>query len=293
MKKILLPLLSLLFVINVQIFGQDEKKTFTFRVGEFEVTLLSEGQKENDTKILLDPDMEIVAKYAPNRKIPAAVNAFLVKMPNKNVLIDAGYGQELIANLATRHVKPEQVDLILLTHAHGDHVGGLVKDEQAVFPNAKIYMARAEYEYWTNEERRMGSKHVRQMLKAYEGRIELFEPGSLTEGGTVILPGIKAISTPGHTPGHTAFLVESKDSKLLVWGDLTHAMVLQIPHPEIAVSYDVDPVQATATRKAVFEYLVKYNIPAVGMHVPYPAGGTLKKNGTEYSFDYFNLKTGL
>lgn len=293
MKKIVLFLFSLLFVLSVQIFGQDEKKTFTFRVGEFEITLLSEGQKVNDTKILLDPNVEIVAKYAPNGELPAAVNAFLVKMPNKNVLIDAGYGQELIANLATRHVKPEQVDLILLTHAHGDHVGGLVKDEQAVFPNAKIYMARAEYEYWTNEERRMGSKHVRQMLKAYEGRIELFEPGSLTEGGTVILPGIKAMSTPGHTPGHTAFLVESKDSKLLVWGDLTHAMVLQIPHPEIAVSYDVDPVQATATRKAVFEYLVKYNIPAVGMHVPFPAGGTLKKNGSEYSFDYFNLKTGL
>ncbi len=99
-----------------------------------------------------------------------------------------------------------------------------------------------------------------------------------------LLPGIYAIATYGHTPGHTSFLLESGKEKLLIWGDLAHAMAVQMPHPEISVTYDFDPRQAADIRKKMLEYVSKNNIPIAGMHIAYPAVGKISEKGSGYTF---------
>jgi Zn-dependent hydrolases, including glyoxylases len=162
---------------------------------------------------------------------------------------------------------------------HGDHIGGLIKDDQAVFPNAKLFVAQKEYDYW-NSGQNAGAKKV---LDAYKNQLEIFEPIDLNNvkiGSASILP-LKAY---GHTPGHTAFLIHSNGKNLLVWGDLTHAMAVQMPHPEIAVTYDVNPKDAVEYRLNILEFVTKNKIPIAGMHIAYPGMGTVEKDGKGYKF---------
>jgi glyoxylase-like metal-dependent hydrolase (beta-lactamase superfamily II) len=114
--------------------------------------------------------------------------------------------------------------------------------------------------------------------------VETFRPGEL--GATIadLLPGIKAIAAFGHTPGHTAFMLESEGKKLLIWGDLMHAQLIQFPVPDQSVSYDTDPVAAAAIRRRILAYAALNNIPIAGMHLVYPAIGTVTAEGSGYRF---------
>ena len=284
-------LLSFMNILNAQEI-QEQENVITFALGDFEITTLSEGQNEGNVKVLIDASPAILQEYAPEENYPSATNAFLIKTPDKIILIDAGYGRKLFDNIASRNISPEKVNIILLTHLHGDHIGGLLKDGKATFPNADIYIAQAEYDYWMNSKAR--GAQAREVIKAYKKKLHLFTPTEIETGGVQLFHGIQAISAYGHTPGHTAFLIESNDSKMLIWGDLTHAMAIQMPHPEIAVTYDTNPQQAIASRKKIFDYVTLNKIPIAGMHIPFPAIGNVKKeeNG-KYSFETLCLCLGL
>jgi glyoxylase-like metal-dependent hydrolase (beta-lactamase superfamily II) len=259
--------------VNAQIFSRS--------VGTYQLYLLSEGQQQGNTGILIGATPDMITEQIPNGTFPNATNAFLLQTPDRKILVDTGYGRLLLNNLDSTGLTAGQIDVVLITHMHGDHIGGLLKDGEVVFPNARLYIAQPEYDYWLNS----GNAMALNVLEAYKDRLVLFEPNDWETCSAPLLPGITAMAAYGHTPGHTAYLVESNGDQLLIWGDLTHAMAIQMPYPQVAVTYDVNPEEAIRSRKAMLKYVAEKQIPVAGMHIAYPAIGgvqALAEGGYEF-----------
>lgn len=258
---------------------------FTYKVGEYEVILLSEGQNQGKSSVLVGATPEMIAEAMPDGTYPTAVNTFLVKMPDKNVLIDTGVGSNQLNNLKAIGLTPADINTVIITHMHGDHTGGLIKDGKNVFAGSKLILGEKEHNYWSSDaemnkvaENRRGSfRSAQNVLKQYAEELEIVKLEKLGEKRG---DGIFFIEAYGHTPGHMACLVQSGKDKLLVWADLTHVMAIQMSHPEIAVTYDVIPEMAIKSRKEILEYVSKNNIPVAGMHIPYPGIGQVAKIAT-------------
>jgi glyoxylase-like metal-dependent hydrolase (beta-lactamase superfamily II) len=280
MKRTLILLCITLFTMN-GITAQEAAKVITYAVGDFRLSTLSEGGHEGQSNMLKGATPEMLQKFLPNGTFPLEVQVFLLRTPDKNILIDAGYGTNLFKNLHSLDVAEDQIHIVLLTHLHGDHIGGMLRDEKAAFPNAEVYLAQTEYDYWMGNER---GDAARKMLAVYKDKLHLFAASTL-DAQSELLAGIQAIEAPGHTPGHTAFLIRSDASRWLIWGDVAHAMPIQMPHPEVALSFDVDPELAIRTRKAILEYAVKNRITVGGMHIPFPAVGNVTA-GKEGGFTF-------
>ena len=146
-------------------------------------------------------------------------------------------------------------------------------DGTAAFPNAHVYVSKAERTYWVDE---VKNANVISALELYAGRVHEFEFGD------EVMPGVTALDSSGHTPGHVSFMVEDEEEKLLVIGDLVHFVRIQLPVPEVCVTYDVDPVKAAAARKRIFDLACENGIPVAGMHIPFPGTLRLKKSGGGY-----------
>ncbi|MDR3278990.1 MAG: MBL fold metallo-hydrolase [Synergistaceae bacterium] len=244
--------------------------TFTAQVGDMSVTMLSEAQREGGLDILIGAASEDIAEFIPTGLYPSAVAAYLIESPDGAILVDTGFGREIERNMGTRGLKPSDVKTVLITHAHGDHIGGLLKDGAPAYPNAGVIISKLDYDW---------SAQARAYLSKYTGGFETITPGELAAEGTEVLPGIRAIAAYGHTPGHTMFMLESKGEKLLIWGDLTHAMAIQMPRPGVSVTYDSDPVAAARTRLEVLKYVSENKIPIAGMHVAFPGIGLVEPDG--------------
>jgi glyoxylase-like metal-dependent hydrolase (beta-lactamase superfamily II) len=254
---------------------------FETTVGKFKVFLLSEGQQQANASILLDATPEMIQKTATNGSFPNAVNAFLLQTGDKNILIDTGFGRNLFANLQECGVDASQIDIVLITHAHGDHIGGLLKNGQVAFPNATVYFSEPEYNYWLSS----GNANFKNIVDAYADKLKTFANNQIGKITNKLFDGIIPIAAYGHTPGHTAFLIESDNHKLLVWGDLAHAMAIQIPYPQVAVTYDVNPAEAVKSRLNILKYVTTEEIPIAGMHIAFPGMGKITK--TDKGFEYY------
>jgi len=264
----------------------------TFNVGSSAVTLLSEGQRMSGTNILVGATEEMIKQAIPDGTYPGATNVFLVEIAGKIILIDAGLGMKTIENLEFYGKKASDIDAVFITHFHGDHIGSLLLNKVKSFPKATLYVPKPEYDYCVSDailnsipENRRGSiMSVRQILSAYKDQLIVFTPAEIANA-TDLIPGLKGVAAYGHTPGHTGFLLESDESKLFFWGDLTHAMAIQMPFPEVAMTYDSDTEKAIETRQKLLIYLLENNIRVAGAHIPFPGIGFLsKKNNDGYHF---------
>ncbi|MFO7854058.1 MAG: MBL fold metallo-hydrolase [Paracoccaceae bacterium] len=220
----------------------------------------------------------------------SSLNAFLFRDGTRNVLIDAGGAGflsdagGLTAALETLDLEPRQIDTILLTHLHVDHIGGLMADGERVFPFAEIQVQIDEVRYWNSPlEMRQAPEFqhptfeaVRDLFSAYGYRIKDFS----AEGE--VIPGVAAVPLPGHSPGHTGYLVGEGPDAVLVWGDLVHSAALQFPHPGSTFRDDVDAEQAAETRLAVLDRVVAEDRRVAGMHLPFPGIGRVVREGETY-----------
>jgi glyoxylase-like metal-dependent hydrolase (beta-lactamase superfamily II) len=265
-----------------------------FDIGSISISLLSEGQRQSGTNILIGATDEMVKKAIPEGTYPMATNAFMIEVGDKVWLFDAGLGQKTIDNLAIYGKKASDVDAVFITHFHGDHTGSLMINNQKGYPNATLYVSKSEYDYYMNdaemmalpENRRSAFTGARNIFNAYKGKLEVFAPNEI-ERATELIPGVKGVVAYGHTPGHVGYLVESDGQKLLLWGDLAHAMAIQMPYPEVAVTYDSDPVKAVASRQKLLKYIDDNKITVAGAHIPFPGIGNLNKqtsNGYDFIF---------
>lgn len=272
MRKLFTLLAGSLFMVS-GLFAQSNPLVYSHDLGTCKVHLLSENQGEGKPDILIGATPEMLEKYTTNGTFPNAVNAFLVQTGDKNILVDAGFGRELFKNMESLGITADQIDIVLLTHMHGDHIGGMLQNDQAAFPKAQVYVAQPEYDYWNNQN---GDTPQKKVFTTYKNNLHLFQPVAIGREADPLLPGFQGVAAYGHTPGHTMFLVKSGTNELMIWGDLTHAMAIQMPHPEVTVTYDVDPETAVQSRQAVLKYVAEKNIPVAGMHVAYPGIGMVK-----------------
>jgi len=270
-------------------YGSDADGIYSFRVGEFEVYMLVESQREGNAGILVGVDEAALRRYIPAAGFQHSANAFLIKAPGQNILIDSGTGAGgiILEKIRSLGVAPESVNAVLITHLHGDHFGSLQRDGRAVFPNAKIYLSARELEYFTQTNVNQGAVSALAPYRA-SSRIAAFEPGDLALAAsgslTQILPGITAIAAYGHTPGHTIFQIENSGAKFLIIGDLLHVALVQFPLPEISATYDMDAGTSAQIRRQVLAYAAANKIPIGGMHIVYPAVGNVEAAGSGFTF---------
>ncbi|HEY1935228.1 MAG TPA: MBL fold metallo-hydrolase [Acetobacteraceae bacterium] len=266
-------------------------------VGDIVVTALNDGMIEGAFEWLtgVDPaDAERMHRERFRHVPPRlSVNMFLLHTPDRLVLVDAGCGSAmgptvglLAANLAVMGVDPGEVDTVLSTHLHPDHVGGLVDAEgRAVFPNAELVVHAAEPRFWgddavlakLSDQDRQFMELARATMRAYGNRMREITGGE-------VLPGITAIPEPGHTPGHTGYLLASGGDSLLIWGDVVHLPGVQFARPDAGMGFDVDGAQAIATRRRIFDMAATDRLRVAGMHLDFPAFGHVAREGAGYAF---------
>lgn len=273
---------------------------FRMMVDQHEVTALYDGYVDLETGLLKGMDQEALRAHLDalfidtEHGVQTAVNAFLVHTGDHLVLVDAGsaacFGPALGQvpdNLRASGYAPEEVDTILMTHLHPDHVCGLVDgDGEPVYPNAELRASRDDADFWLSEAQaeavpeddRAFFDMARDAVATYRetGRFSTFAPGE------ELLPGLQARDTHGHTPGHASFLFEGGDEEILVWGDVVHSYGVQFDDPAVAIEFDSDPEQAIATREEVLDGAAEEAHWVAGAHLPFPGLGHVTRDGEGY-----------
>ena len=224
-------------------------------------------------------------------------NAVVVNTGDKLVLIDTGMGSstmfgpttgKLLKSLAAAGIDPKDIDAVVATHAHCDHVWGIMGDDgKPNFPNAQIYISQADFDFWTDE-KKLSMKDPAYMQPFVEGARKNLLPNRdkivFFKDGQEFLPGIQALAAPGHTVGHTVFMITSDGKSLAAIGDLTHHQILLVEKPRIEFAYDTDPKQSANTRVRVLDMLAAQKIPLIAYHFPWPGYGHVAKNGDGFRY---------
>lgn len=248
-------------------------------VGDLKVRMLQDAQIYLQTSFLSGIDRSEAKKLTENRdSVLTPVNAFLVQTPNHTILVDAGIGKypgedsgHLMDHLNAAGIDPARVDLILITHFHFDHIGGLTSPEgKKLFPNAIVRASKAESDFWMRD-----SSLIPEKLRERSAKIKaILAPYISTKSYLPLLPdenlgdGIKAISANGHTPGHTVYSFSSKGKELWCIGDLIHFGLVQFEHPSVGITFDSNGQMAIAARIGFFQRAAKNHIVIAGAHLP-------------------------
>ncbi|MGY2735804.1 MBL fold metallo-hydrolase [Sphingomonas sp. UYP23] len=272
---------------------------YRMQLGDFKVTVLSDGSVERDLPaIMSDPDLVRDRYRMQHQALPArlSINCYLIDTGAHRILIDTGAGEvfgagvagQLVANLRSAGYAPEDIDTILMTHIHGDHSGGLSIGGRRVFPAATVYVDAADPALWLSkaaEQRapvaqRATFEQSQKTVGPYvvAGRLKTFE------APTRLFPGVRAIPLRGHTPGQSGYVIESKGERLLLWGDVIHSAEVQFQKPSVTIQYDVDPQAAAATRAGILAETAKSGVLVGGAHISFPGLGHVVRNATGYSW---------
>lgn len=285
---------------------------YRMMVGDFEVTALSDGTARIAlTKQLPSLSAEEVApelnRWHRTDPYEMSINAFLVNTGSQLILIDTGLGSFLAGkaggrmtqNMIASGYRPDEIDAVLITHFHVDHVSGLSQDGKATFPNATIYMSERERAYWLGPEAEKSSRPEvrdfippsRAAIKPYvdAGRVKTFDSSAM------LWDGVKAELTPGHSPGHAVYSISSRDQVMSFIGDLVHAREIQFSKPDATFIYDSDRDGAVQQRKQVFARLAKSRSWVATAHLSFPGIGHIRADGAAFdwvpaSYSLQNLK---
>jgi glyoxylase-like metal-dependent hydrolase (beta-lactamase superfamily II) len=272
------------------------------KLGDMEIVALNDGvlRRPLAAEFVRNAPLEQVQALLKEQNLPTEYidipfTAFLVVAGARRILMDTGFADNgppttgrLLANLAAAGFKPEDIDTVLISHYHGDHINGLRnKAGQLVFPKAKVLVPAPEHAFWMDDARmnaapeamRGGFQGARRVFAGMSAeQLQTFQPGG------EVAPGITSVAAYGHTPGHTLFTVQSRGEKFAFVGDLTNIPQLFARNPDWAVQFDMDAEAARVSRRRVFEMIVGEKMLAGGYHFPFPAFGTIDKLGNGYDF---------
>ena len=262
------------------------------KLGDFEVTTLLVGTRTSDkpqeTFGLNAPPEEFAALAAANF-LPAdrTQNFFTPTVVNTGtelVLFDTGLSPEAITGaLAAAGYTPDQVDVVVLTHMHGDHIGGLMTEAGPTFAKARYVTGTVEHNHWS------GAAN-----EGFDTKVKpLNDKMSFLDNGGTVAPGITAMAAFGHSPGHMAFHLESAGQRLMLTADTANHYVWSLAYPEWEVRFDADKPAAAAARKAVFGMIAADRIPFVGYHMPFPSVGFVEPQGTDFRYVPASYQLGL
>ena len=274
----------ILLILGFSLFAEKVSEgIFAYKVGQFEVFVLVEAEREGNVAILIDVDEEILKNHIPETGFKHSTNAFLIKTSEQNILIDAGTGagRSILEKIELLGLEKEEIDTILLTHLHFDHFGGLRTENDRNFPNAKIYLSKEELLQFTEVNPNQAAIET---IELYSDNVVTFDANMLDEPHNELMPGIIPIANFGHTPGHTVFLVENNGEKLIIAGDFLHVPLVQFSNPDISATFDVDPVMAAFSRKQIIDYAAKNKIPIGGMHIVLPGIGNVISENELFNF---------
>jgi glyoxylase-like metal-dependent hydrolase (beta-lactamase superfamily II) len=274
--------------------GAWQPKFWRFKFGAFEFTTIADSEafidgpypiigknaEESDVRKFMRDNLVQEQRYQPGFS-PTVLNT-----GKELVLFDTGNGANgfvprpnggwLAAQLGPAGFKAEDIDVVVLSHGHPDHVAGIIEGDKPLFPNARYVIAATEYDYWAPEGKHTGELEklaavFRANTKQVADRFKFLKPGD------DVVSGIRSIETHGHTPGHLAFLIESNGRQILFWGDCAHHHVASLAHPEWHCVFDIDKEAAVETRKRIYDMAATDRLPVIGYHMPFPSIGYVER----------------
>jgi glyoxylase-like metal-dependent hydrolase (beta-lactamase superfamily II) len=280
--------------------GTQAQYFYRFNVGAAEVTVVSDGplglgDPKGTFTGVPDDDMRkmLTDNFLPANNVVLEQNSPIVNFGDKLVLFDTGLGTakgfgpntgRQQKSMKEAGIKPEDVDAIVFSHGHIDHIGGVVDENNKVlFPNAQYYIAQSDLEYWTDYDKagpqlKAFVDHAKKNLTPVRDRIIFYKDGQ------EFLPGIQALAAPGHTVGHTIFMISSEGKQFAYLADLTHHPILLLEKPRMQFSYDTDPKQAAESRVKMLEMLAANKVPVLAYHYPWPGIGHVAKTGEGFHY---------
>jgi glyoxylase-like metal-dependent hydrolase (beta-lactamase superfamily II) len=272
---------------------------FRLKVGDLEVTALFDASAVfdlhwlNGKKATMD-GVETALHQEPHM-LDVTDLGFLVNTGKQLILIDAGEGTwwgptgRLVRSLRSAGYQPEQIDVVLLTHLHADHAGGLTtKEGDRVFPNADVHVAKAENDFWLSPE--AAARAPKDAQPFFQSAQAIAAPyikagkWHTFSGSESPVDGVTFVPLHGHTPGHTGYEFSSNGQRILFWGDVIHAQGVQFQHPEVTAVFDIDPAAAAATRNQLLPKLAREDVLIAGPHLLFPGLGRLRKEGRSYGW---------
>jgi glyoxylase-like metal-dependent hydrolase (beta-lactamase superfamily II) len=275
---------------------------YRFPIGAFEATIVSDGP------LILGPAAEafpaapperidelLAGEFLPLDRMPLEQNALIVDTGSQLVLFDTGMGTtelfgptsgKLLAVIEAAGFAREDFDAVVVTHAHCDHVWGVMADDGSPnFPNAQIYISEADFDFWTDEAKLGRDDWISLFVEgARRNLIPNRDRLVFVADGQEFLPGIQAVATPGHTVGHMSFLITSNGTTMMNIGDVIHHHVLLFNHPRWEFAYDTDPEASGEQRVRILEMAATDRIPLIGYHFPFPGIGNVARAGDAWRY---------